>query len=280
MASFQIAEVGIRVQADGGARPAGPEYRPFRDDAADVHVHVSATPETWSPRGPGGLGHPLFDAESTWSLHDRGDALVFLPYSPGQPDGDGGEAEISRDFSYVTVFGLPRGAPVLSYPLDELLFLHLLPDRGGVLLHASAVLWRGRALLFLGPSGSGKTTLSLLWKKARGVTVLSDDRVALRVKGDEIWASGTPWHGTGRQASGQSAPVGGLYLLIKAGANRLRAPHPGEALRGMFRAAFLPHWDEARVHKGLFALDAAIAAFPPQVAEFRPELSAVEELWP
>ena len=53
-----------------------------------------------------------------------------------------------------------------------------LPDASPAKLHATAVAFEGRGLLFIGPSGSGKSTLAFQMI-GLGATLISDDVVAL-----------------------------------------------------------------------------------------------------
>lgn len=64
----------------------------------------------------------------------------------------------------------------------------LLADRGDLMLHASAVVAGGRAVLFCGPSGRGKSTLALVLSR-EGFPVLAEDGVAVAPgpEGPEAW---------------------------------------------------------------------------------------------
>lgn len=52
------------------------------------------------------------------------------------------------------------------------------PDAASITLHACAVAWEGRALLFTGPSGSGKSQMALELM-AIGCRLVADDQVIL-----------------------------------------------------------------------------------------------------
>ncbi len=52
-------------------------------------------------------------------------------------------------------------------------------SRGRLSLHASAFVWRGRAVAFLGPKGAGKTTSLLSCLRVPGAAYLTNDRLAL-----------------------------------------------------------------------------------------------------
>lgn len=84
----------------------------------------------------------------------------------------------------------------------------LLADRGDLMLHASAVVAGGRAVLFCGPSGRGKSTLALVLSR-EGYAVLAEDGVAVAEgTGDpEAW----PGARDVRMKSGERAPRHPLY---------------------------------------------------------------------
>lgn len=67
--------------------------------------------------------------------------------------------------------------------------------RGGFLLHAAGVEWRGGAVVFFGESESGKTTLAGL---CEGAPVLSDEVVAVATRDGDVSAHSTPFHGKWR----------------------------------------------------------------------------------
>lgn len=101
------------------------------------------------------------------------------------------------------------------YCLDSflrILYSMLLVRAGGLLLHSAAVAFDGRGGLLVGVSEAGKTTLC----KQGFPTVLSDELVVVKRKGDGFRAYGTPFWG--EFVAGpvrEEADVAGLYLLRK-----------------------------------------------------------------
>lgn len=102
----------------------------------------------------------------------------------------------------------------------------------GMMLHASALAYKGRAYLFSGPSGVGKSTHTRLWQSLFGedVLVFNDDKPALR-KVDGVWyAYGTPWCGKDGINVNMRVPLGGICFLQQAKENRMESLSPEDAI--------------------------------------------------
>lgn len=95
------------------------------------------------------------------------------------------------------------------------LYAQLCLREGGLLLHAAGVIERDAGFVFFGPSGSGKTTAARL---SPGRTILSDDLVILRTRGDKTAVYGVPFRGDFPEAPrvNTSADLKGLFTLVKA----------------------------------------------------------------
>ncbi|MGW2777237.1 hypothetical protein ACWC4C_32860 [Streptomyces olivaceoviridis] len=106
----------------------------------------------------------------------------------------------------VTIFGCAPEPLALATAriAREMIRAALLRD-GWTLLHASAVVREGRALLTFGSKGAGKTTTALLLA-SRGAELLANDRVFVKVVGDDLRV--LPW---------PSAAAIGLGLLDALG---------------------------------------------------------------
>ncbi len=102
----------------------------------------------------------------------------------------------------------------------------------GFMLHASAVVYEGRAYLFSAPSGTGKSTHTGIWRKAFGeenTYILNDDKPVIRVVNDEIIVYGTPWSGKTDQNRNIGVPLQGICFLERAKENWIEAVSPKEA---------------------------------------------------
>jgi hypothetical protein len=175
-----------------------------------------------------------------------------------------------------TPFSRRRGF-ALSYPLEELLFQHHAARRGALVLHACGVARRGRGIVFCGVSGAGKTTTARLWARhRRSSRILSDDRLVLRRRGGRWRVFGTPWHGSGRHASPESALLEAIFFLRASPTTTVRRLAAPEAAARLLARSFPPPWDAAAMERALETCARAVRAVPAYELRFRPDLSAIE----
>lgn len=93
----------------------------------------------------------------------------------------------------------------------------------GLMLHASAVAYEGRAYLFSGPCGMGKSTHTRLWQQVFGdsAVVINDDKPALRRIDGKWYAYGTPWCGKDGINVNTKVPLGGICFLKRGEQNEI-----------------------------------------------------------
>ena len=71
--------------------------------------------------------------------------------------------------------------PTYIFPLFNIFLSRLLLDRGGFVIHSSAVRTTdGHGLLFTAPSGTGKSTIAHLFRQHAHATIIDDDLIAIR----------------------------------------------------------------------------------------------------
>jgi len=150
------SEIALPAKMEANAKDSLP---------VDVTIHVGHVPEQ--------LDQPTHRG-AEWMANDRA-FLLDLP--------DIGRF-LCEDGRRVTV------CAAAATPLDDILVFvtgtalaAIVYQRGGLLLHASAVVRDGRAFVFCGPSGAGKSTLAAALTRA-GCQFLADDVSALEGGGD------------------------------------------------------------------------------------------------
>jgi hypothetical protein len=229
------------------------------------------------------LGEKIFDSGSIWKLYKNGDHYLFrlaTPFSNWQPHRI---ARFSRDFSFGEVLCERRyfaeGEPVfpLEYPLDELLFMHLLSRGRGAEVHACGLRGAsGEGYLFIGQSGAGKSTTARLWQKDPQVKILTDERVMLRQSGEQIFMHGTPWHGDAGIASPDKAALNKVFFLRHWHTNEIVRLGLTEAAARFFACSFPPFYSPEGLDFVLSFFAETVKRVPAYELRFVPDASAVE----
>ena len=162
-----------------------------------------------------------------------------------------------------------------AYPLDQILAMYLLGNRG-ILLHAAGALVGGRGMAFSGVSGAGKSTLTGLAAGRPGWEPLSDDRVIVRVGEASPTLWGTPWSGEGQVAEHRSGEMAWLLFLEQGPTHEIRPLTPAQALPRLFQTASLPWYDAEYLEEALAACGRIVQTVPCGVLSFRPEIGAIQ----
>ena len=205
-----------------------------------------------------------------------------------------------------------RRAGVPPRTLRHLLLDQVVPlalsARGHVLLHASAVSCKGRALILAGPSGSGKSTLAFALTEQHA-RLLSDDVVRLEVSGERL-AEATPAYPGARlwpdvldafragirtrrlvhyssklrvlpprTAGARPLPVGAVYLLERASAIGVRPISSRAALVDLLKQTYrLDVTDTATERRHFETLAAMAAAVPVRAVAYPRELARLRDV--
>ena len=275
-------EPPLRVSCLGSSRGGFQRIAPELPGHVEVPVTLRAgeLPETDSLA-------PSFDTGSTWRAYRDGrDVLLVHSLGPSPDralwavrlpaDEDRVEVSVGPDLLRRAEGGLVPNP--LRYPVDQLLMIHLLPRRDGVLLHAAGLRREGRAILFAGRSGAGKSTLTRLALRQDGWDGLSDDRMIIRMVGSEVLAFGTPWGGTEQIAVNESAPLGALVFLHQAPRNRLLRLEPRQALEQLLPIASILWFDLDRMTRSLELCERLLRLLPAYELHFRDDPSVLKAL--
>ena len=282
MKALRIADVSIGLEAESPTMEVAfaDTHTAFLVESARPEIEVSAV---WSELSPAATGVHLFDAPGAWHLtRSNGHCILdfFTPLRGGVPykkltascDWSRGRVALHRD-----AYRSDQPVRPLDYPLDELLLLHYLSQRSGVIVHGCGIVdGTGAGYLFVGHSGAGKTTTALLWKDLPGVTILSDDRIVLRRREGRALMHGTPWHGESRLSSPASAEIRAIFLLDHGVANGFGPVRPAEAVADLVARSFLPFHDGAGLMSVVSLFEQILAEVPCLRYCFAPGPAAVE----
>lgn len=186
-------------------------------------------------------------------------------------------ARLNAGFTRVEIGCRPLAVPVsvqpyypVRYPLDQLLLMHYLAGREGLIVHAAGVVIAGRGYIFPGRSGAGKSTLARQLAARADWLQLSDDRVIVRKLNGELRAYGTPWPGEAGVAVNRGVPLGGVLFLQQAPMDEIRAMNPPAALPLLLPTATVPWYDEELLGPVLSFCDHLVTGVPVARISFRP----------
>lgn len=104
-----------------------------------------------------------------------------------------------------------------------------------IAVHASAVVFNEKAILFLGESGTGKSTHAGLWQQhIRGVTLLNDDSPIIRIREGKCHAYGSPWSGKTPCYKQSKVELGAIIRLSQASCNQMERLPLHEAIAALY----------------------------------------------
>ena len=142
-------------------------------------------------------------------------------------------------------------------------FYNCLVDFDGLMIHASAVLYKGGAYLFSADSGTGKSTHTQLWLKAFGedAKILNDDKPAVRVLDDVVYAYGTPWSGKTDFSVNEKAVLKGICFIHRSELNSIVRVEPGEVIAELMKQTLRPI-DKDKMQRFLANVDLLLQRVP------------------
>ncbi len=151
----------------------------------------------------------------------------------------------------------------VQYNIYSKLFAAKLLEKGGFVLHASAVAYENKAYLFSAESGVGKSTHTTLWTEVfPEAFVINDDKPALRFTDGKYHVYGTPWSGSSSKNVNAKVPLQAICFIERGEANTIeRLTSPVEILQVMLSQTMRRAGLE-RSNALLNELDALIASIP------------------
>ena len=105
-----------------------------------------------------------------------------------------------------------------------------------MLIHSSAIEYKGKAYLFAADSGVGKSTHTALWRKAfeNEVKMINDDKPVVRIIDGKAIAYGTPFDGGSGIANNISAPLGAVVFIERGENNSIRKAQTAEIIKKLY----------------------------------------------
>ncbi len=171
--------------------------------------------------------------------------------------------------------------PHLDYEMVEYIwmgaeFYNALIHFDGMLLHSSCVVYEDKAYLFSAPCGTGKSTHTQIWlKNFPGAYILNDDKPAIRITDNGIYAFGTPFSGKTDLNVNNGVPIQGICVLGRDTTNHIEPISPDEALFNILNQTVRP-FNEEDMDKLLSTLDEVMTKTPVYKLYCNMELDAAK----
>lgn len=131
----------------------------------------------------------------------------------------------------------------IEYMMVGSAFYRYLLRHNGMLLHASAVVLDDEAYLFSAPSGTGKSTHTALWLRQFGerAYILNDDKPAIRIFPEGVFAYGTPYSGKYDISENRRVPVRAIAFIERSETNYMERKAEQDALYALLNQTIRPH---------------------------------------
>lgn len=159
--------------------------------------------------------------------------------------------------------------------LPSMMLERLMMPHGRIFLHASAVIWEGKAYLFVAPSGGGKSTQAALWE-SQGAEILNGDKVILAREKDEWMAYGGPVAGSSQIYKDKHATVAAIMVIRKKKHNQLIRMSQREAFLNLYSNAVKSNWDQTFNCRLLDMIEPIAKQTPIYYLDCTPDLCAVD----
>jgi hypothetical protein len=267
---IKIGDVAISIEGEVSGEMA-PAYLPFIGQGkADISLRLHrGLPDMV-------VGEKVFESSPIWTLYrENGDSVIRLFQEMGDLQRT---LLLPHHLKHAELYfadDCTRFIDPYFGPTIELLLMHYLAQRRGVILHACGIVIEERGILFLGESGAGKSTLARMWDQENGVDILSDDRVIVRKQGREFRVYGTPWHGEAAFGSPREARLERIFFLSHGKGNSAKEMKGIDPVLHFLTCSFPPLWDPQAVEFALEFFSQLAARVPCQELSFIPEKSAL-----
>lgn len=171
-------------------------------------------------------------------------------------------------------------AEYLSFHFIGIMFRNNIINNNGLVVHASAIKYRNKGVIFSAPSGTGKSTHAKLWEDYSGgsATVLNDDSPAIKLISGVPYVFGTPWSGSSDKFINAASPIAAIVILEQADINSIMPLSIQQSMLRLMPRCLLPYYNREMMHVALNFLDRIIKEVPVYILKCRPDYHSVEKV--
>lgn len=286
---YKIAQNAFTVSASGEAlavwQALDSRFGPFEspiamnDDASlHINIRVDSLPACearliYEPRNTG-VG---FLASRALQMSDGTLILEFRPVAGGEPRL---MMKMNAELNRADIILAPDGDDDDCFFVSHavmIAFLLATAGTGTLIIHASSILYDGKAYLFQGKSGTGKSTHAALWTShIPDAELLNDDHPVIRFTPDGVpMAYGSPWSGKTDCYRNLSAPVGAFVRIVRDSENALTKLAPLQAYASLTASVFyLPFLSEGTWETRHKTIERLVGSVPCCEMHCRPDRDA------
>jgi hypothetical protein len=245
--SLKIAGLTIGIYGDSllGEFNGFGEFSVNGTHLPDLAVYLNPVVSVRKPQGK-----ICLDDCNKWILDESGNNTTTI-YQCSRRDPENElifKIEVSSNWQHASITFLKDNknvekevAGIIGYILlrNKLLF------HQGLIIHASALMWEGKGLMFTAPSGTGKSTQAELWRKHKNAAVLNDDSPVIRCINEQVVVFGTPWSGSKTIHRNADAPLAAIIVLEQSDITSIRRLTVSESIPKLLPRCLLPYHDPA-----------------------------------
>ena len=184
------------------------------------------------------IGKTIEDVEGwNWCISENGEISMYHIYGK---DIIGSLIKWNQDLSVADAYAIDTSEEsgldigVKFFIIIRHILWYAIVKHKGLMLHSSAISYKGEGILFSAPSGTGKSTQSSLWKKEFGddVIIVNDDTPFIRNNDGISYVYGCPWSGKTDINEQMKVPVKAVVSVKQGKENKVKEL---TATEGFFR---------------------------------------------
>ncbi len=192
--------------------------------------------------------------------------------------------DFTLDIPESLMSGWKKKYPQLTFSEIELIlmgsqFSAKLLSYNGFVLHASAIEFFKKGILFSASSGVGKSTHTKLWQQHFGinkVAIINDDKPAIRYIDGTFYVYGTPFSGNSEENINCKTPLHAIVFLEQSATNSIHRLTSAQAIPLILQHTLRPKNSALYTEQLLSYLDKLLVTIPCYLLKCNMEDSAVE----
>jgi hypothetical protein len=168
-----------------------------------------------------------------------------------------------------------------EYMYTGFAFSDRLTELGGAILHGSSIAYDNQGIIFSANSGTGKSTHTKLWNERFGskVTIVNDDKPAIRFYDGVPFIFGTPWSGKSDLNANVQVELKALVFIRQAETNWIKRLNTRDSIFNLMSQISRPYYDEKIGLKTMEIIDKLVQAVPCYILHCNISQEAVDVVY-